>query len=157
MKKLKWFYRANRIFVILMGISILCLALIAGSVVFYFLSQNNKSVYGNRLNGVDTVKIADAKLKEIKEVIEENEYVEKASLRIKGKIVYINIYLKEAKLTDGKNLAIKSLDLLDEEQKNVYDFSFALDIVGEREGTVFPIMGSKKSDNTIISWTNNNE
>ena len=35
--------------------------------------------------------------------------------------------------------------------------SFAIDMAEDSEDTPFPIMGYKKSDNTIISWTNHAE
>lgn len=157
MGKLKGFYHSNRVFVILMAVSFLCLALILGVFVVYFLSQNNDSAYGNRLNGIESVKITDDKLSEIKKSIEENDNVDHASLRIKGKIVYVNIYVKEEKIDDSKNIAIKSLEKFDEEQKSVYDILFAIDLVGDSEETVYPIMGSKKSDNTIITWSKYSE
>lgn len=157
MGKLKGFYHRNRVFVILMAISFICLALILGVFVVYFLSQNTDSAYGNRLNGIETVKITDDKLSEVKKTIEENENVDHASLRIKGKIVYVNIYVKEEKIDDSKNIAIKSLEKFAEEQKSVYDILFAIDLVGDSEETVYPIMGSKKSDNTIITWSKYSE
>lgn len=153
MNKFKGFYHNNRVYVILMGVSLFCLALILVVFVYYFLSQNNTGTYGNRLNGIENVKITDDKLEGMKKAIEENAIVDHASLKIKGKIVYINIYIKEDKIDDAKNVAIKSLELFEEEQSSVYDVLFAIDLIGNAENTVFPIMGSKKSDNTIISWT----
>ncbi|MDD2409676.1 MAG: hypothetical protein PHD03_03040 [Bacilli bacterium] len=152
MSKLKGFYHNNRVYVILMGISLVCLALILVVFVYYFLSQNNTGIYGNRLNGIENVKITDDKLEGIKKAIEENEIVDHASLILKGKIVYINIYIKEDKIDDAKNVAIKSLELFEEEQSSVYDVLFTIDLIGKAENSVFPIMGSKKNDNTIISW-----
>ena len=154
MNKLKKFYQSNRIFVILMGISFFCLALILFALINYMFNQTTNDNYGNRLNGVESVKIEDKLQKEIKTQIEENDNVDHASLRIKGKILYINIYIKEENIDDSKNIAIKSLELLKDEQKSVYDIHFIIDLVTEKEETIFPIMGSKKSDNTIITWTN---
>ncbi len=152
MNKFKGFYHNNRVYVILMGVSLFCLALVLGVFVYYFLSQNNTGIYGNRLNGVENIQITDNKLKEVKKVIEENGLVDHASLKIKGKIVYLNIYIKEEKVDEAKNIAIKCLELFEDEQNAVYDFSFAIDLIGDSKETVFPIMGAKKSDNTIISW-----
>ncbi|MDD2238905.1 MAG: hypothetical protein PHH51_03390 [Bacilli bacterium] len=153
MSKLKGFYHNNRIYVILMGVSLLCLALILVAFGYYFLSQNNAGTYGNRLNGIENVKITDDKLEEMKKAIEENAIVHHASIKIKGKIVYINIYIKEDKIDDAKNVAIKSLELFEEEQSTVYDILFTIDLASKAEDSVYPIMGSKKNDNTIISWT----
>lgn len=157
MEKIKDFYKTNRVYVILMAISVFCVTLILGVLVYYFISQNNTSTYGNRLNGVESVEITKDKLSEAKRLLEENENIDNASLRIVGKIVYINIYLKENKVSDSKALAIKILDVFGEDQKEVYDIAFTISLVGDNKDTIFPIMGSKKSDNTIISWTNHSE
>lgn len=95
MKKLKGFYKNNRVFVILMGIAIFCLAIIATAFVYIILSQNTGDLYGNRLNGIETIEIAKTRLTELEKTIKEDEKVEKATSRIKGKIIYINIYIKE--------------------------------------------------------------
>ena len=157
MNRLKKFYQNNRIFVILMAISFFCLALILFALINYMFNQTKNDNYGNRLNGVESVKIEEKQQKEIKTQIEENDNVDHASIRIKGKILYINIYIDEENLDDSKNIAIKSLDLLDEDQKTIYDIHFIIDLAKEKEETVYPIMGSKKSDNTIITWTNYGE
>ncbi|HHX32743.1 MAG TPA: hypothetical protein GX713_00730 [Mollicutes bacterium] len=157
MKKFKEFYKSNRVFVILMAISIFCVALMLGVLVYSFFNQSSGSVYGDRLNGLETVKITDDQIKEIKDFIEEHENVDRASLRIKGKILYINFYINEPKISASKNIAIGTLDKIEEDQKNVYDISFAIDMAEDSEDTPFPIMGYKKSDNTIISWTNHAE
>ncbi len=157
MKKLKDFYKTNRVFVILMGVSIFCVTLIVGAFVFYFFNQSSGSVYGNRLNGLEAVEITNKQINKIKDFIEEDENIDKATVRIQGKIVYINYFIKESKITAAKNLAIESLDLLETDQKDAYDISFAIGLAEDKENSLFPIMGYKKSDNTIISWTNHTE
>ncbi len=157
MNKLKGFYHNNRVYVILMGVAFFCFALIIVALLYYFISQNNTQAYGNRLNGVETAQINDTKIGDIKKSIQENELVDSVTMRIKGRIIYVNIYVKEGKATDAKNVAIKSLDLFSETEKSIYDISFAIDRVGDSEDTIFPIMGYKKNDKTIISWTNYKE
>ena len=153
MKKLKGFYKNNRIYCILMGISILCLAVIALILALYFINQTKSSVYGNRLNGIENATISDSHKNEIIEFITSFKNVEKASVNIKGKIIYINTYLKSGKVEDAQNIAIKSLEKLTEDEKNFYDinFSFVRETTDE-EDTTFPLMGYKKSNEAIISW-----
>ncbi len=153
MKKLKTFYHNNRIYCILMGVSILCLALIAAAFVLYFVNQTKGDVYGNRLNGIESVIINDQHKNEIISFFTEQEIVEKTSLNIKGKIIYINVYLKSGKVEDAQSLAIKSLEKLTEDEKNFYDVNYTFVKENDKEDTTFPIMGYKKSDKTIISWT----
>lgn len=156
MKKLKGFYKNNRIFVILMGIAIFCVAIIASAFLYIVLSQNSGELYGNRLNGIETVQISKDRLTTLENTIKEDTKVEKVSSRIQGKIIYINIYVKEGKVEDAKNIAIKSLDFFNNDEKSFYDIAFTLN-KDDVEDVIFPILGYKKSDNTIISWTNFSE
>lgn len=156
MKKLKGFYKNNRIFVILMGIAIFCVAIIASAFLYIVLSQNTGELYGNRLNGMETVQISKDRLTTLENTIKEDTKVEKVSSRIQGKIIYINIYVKEGKVEDAKNIAIKSLDFFNNDEKSFYDIAFTLS-KDDVEDVIFPILGYKKSDNTIISWTNFSE
>ena len=157
MNKLKGFYKNNRVFVILMSVVIFCLALIFSILVYIILSQNSGELYGNRLNGIETVSINDKRLTELKNKIKEDEKVTKVSTRLQGKIIYINIYIKEGKATDAKNIAVKSLEIFTEDEIAFYDIAYSFIKEGDVEDNTFPIMGYKKSDNTIISWTNYSE
>ncbi len=157
MGKIKTFYKNNRIYCILMAVSILCLAIIAVAFVMYFFNQTKSNAYGNRLNGIENIKISEKQAKEKADKIAEDEKVEKASVNVKGKIVYITVYLKDGKREDAETIAIKSLEsLLTEDEKEFYDISFAFvkPKVEDKEG--FTMMGYKKSDSTIISWTKAN-
>ena len=157
MKKIKEFYKNNRVFVILMAVACFCLAIILVLVGYYFIDQTKGNFYGDRLNGIETVEINDAKISELEKAINENEIVQKTSIRILGKIIYINVYLKDGKASDAKNVAIKSLDLFSEDEKAFYDISYIFAKPDEKENSIFPIMGYKKSDNTIIAWTHISE
>ena len=155
MKKLKGFYENNRNYCILMIVAILCLISIAVFLLVTFLGQTKNDVYGNRLNGIKSVLISSDKQKEVNDFITEQENVEKCSINIKGKIIYINVYLKDGKVDDAQSLAIKILEKFTEDEKDFYDinYTFVKESEQDSEEKVFPIMGYKKSDSTIISWT----
>ena len=157
MKKLKGFYKNNRVFVILMGIAIFCVAVIAIMFLYLIISQNSGDLYGNRLNGIETVEINKKKLTQLEEQILSNEIVEKASTRIKGKIIYINIYLKEGKIQDSKEIAIKTLEFFSEDELAFYDLSYSLNKSSKEPDPEYSIMGYKKNDNTVITWTKYSE
>ena len=59
MSKIKGFYQNNRIYCILMAISLFCLALIVSAFVVYFVEQTKTDTYGNRLDGIENVQITD--------------------------------------------------------------------------------------------------
>ncbi len=157
MGKLKGFYKNNRIYCIMMGISIFCIALIGVAFLMYFINQTKTDAYGDRLNGIENVKISDKHKEEIISGIKENKMVDSVTINVKGKLIYINVYLNSGKREDGQSIAIKSLDLLTEEEKEFYDinFTFSKEAKSEKD-TGFVMMGYKKSDATIISWTKDN-
>lgn len=150
MKKLKKFYKNNRIYCILMGISIFCLALIAMLFVVYFVNQTKNDTYGNRLNGIESMEISDSEKDEIVNVIKESDKVDKATVNIKGKIIYVNVYLLDGNRDLANSIAVKVLNTLNEEKKDFYDINFSFN---KDDDEAFPFMGYKKSDATIISWS----
>lgn len=153
MKKLKGFYQNNRIYCILMGISLLCLILIAAAFLMFFVSQTKNDAYGSRLNGIENVQISSTHKNEVISFITEQENVDKATMNVKGKIIYLNIYLKGGKVDDAQSIAIKILEKFTEDEKNFYDINYTFALTEPNEESPFPIMGYKKSDKTIISWT----
>ena len=64
MNNIKKFYKNNRIYCILMGVSIFCLALIAVLGIVYFVNQTKNDKYGDRLNGIESVQITDDHINE---------------------------------------------------------------------------------------------
>lgn len=156
MGKLKTFYKNNRIYCILMGIGIFCIALIGVACVSYFINQTNSDSYGNRLVGIENVKISDTHKNDIINQIKKDKKVDKATINIKGKIIYINIYLNDGKYEDAQNIAIKSLEALTVDEKDYYDINFTFAKTKKEENSIFPVMGYKKCDATIISWTKAN-
>ena len=126
LKKLKDFYKRNRVYSILMIISITCIIAIIVGVVLYFIGQTSKDKYGNRLNGIESVEIKESKILEIEKKISENELVKDAQVDIKGKLIYILITMNTGKHSDSEAIAQESLELFSEEEKAFYDILLAL-------------------------------
>jgi len=154
MNKLKGFYRNNRVFVILMGVATLCMILILVVLFFYLTGQRGGNLWGNRLQGIESFPIVDTRLREIEEVISEIEIVDRASVRIVGRIVYINVFLNDGRASDAQEIAMNSLEHFSEEELSFYDLHFAFAKTEDEEESEFPIMGSMKSTNRVIRWTN---
>ena len=154
LKKLKDFYKRNRVYSILMIISILCVIAIITGVIIYFLGQTSKDKYGNRLDGIKEVKISDKKQEELEKSITENELVKSTDIDIKGKLIYINIVLETGKHSDSEALAISILDLFSEEEKTFYDIQYIIENEDKAIEENFPVMGYIKKGNSVIKWTN---
>ena len=153
-KKLKSFYKNNRVYSILMIISIICIVAILVGVVLYFLGQTSKDKYGNRLEGIEKVEIKESKLNDIEKKITENELVKSTDAVIRGKLVYITITLNTGTHADAESIAQSSLELFSEEEKAFYDIQYIVDNKDEKIEENFPVMGYIKAGNSVIKWTN---
>jgi len=153
LKKIKSFYKRNRVYSILMIISITCIIAILVGVIVYFLGQTSKDKYGNRLEGIENVKISDSKIKEIEDNIKNSEKVKEVEVDIRGKLIYIVITLNEGTHSDAESISQTSLETFGEEIRAFYDIQYIVDNNGKSEES-FPIMGYIKSENSVIKWTN---
>lgn len=153
-KNLKSFYKNNRVYSILMIISIVCIVAILVGVVLYFLGQTSKDKYGNRLEGIEKVEIKESKLDDIEKKITENELVKSTDAVIKGKLVYITVTLNTGTHADAEAIAQSSLELFSDEEKAFYDIQYIVDNKDEKIEENFPVMGYIKAGNSVIKWTN---
>ena len=154
MKKLKRVYTEHRVFAILMALVIVCFVLIGTVLVQCFYVGSSKDKYGDRLAGIEKVKI-DAKDVEGKIAVE--EIVKKAEVMITGKIVYISLkFDAPTTLVEAQSIAQKSLDYFDDAQKKFYDFHFTLKEEATETDEGFIISGAKNKNGSGLVWNNNN-
>lgn len=146
---MKNLWRNNKIFMILGMILLVCLVAILVVVLTYFIGSR-KSKYGDRFTNmkhVMTSKEQDAYVK----VIEASSIVEKVSLRVSNKTLYVGItYKDDAKLDDAKKVVDASLESLSDEIKETYDINYT--IKGNGFNTV---MGAKNAHGNGLLWSNN--
>ena len=118
-----------------------------------FVGENGK--YGTRLNGIEEVAITSKEKKEVVEFLEEKETVESASVRVQGKIVYINIvFTRDASLDKAKAVATETLALFEDEAKEFYDFGYFLTQVEveDKEDKGYMVTGTKNANLESITW-----
>lgn len=143
------------------GLSIVCgLALILFIIVFIILISlfvtTGKGTYGDRLDGIEGVKLSDSFLNEVKTSLEENDNIESANVRLQGKIVYIEFQAKSGVNTDAvKSISDEVLEKFSEDELKFYDFSFIVKWVNETDDgeKTTAIEGYKHHNKTVISWT----
>lgn len=154
---MKKFYKENRVFVILMGIALVCIAIIVGLLANYVVKSSTNDMYGNRLDGIKDVEITNQKVTEMQESILKMAKVQDVVINIHGKIVNFNIdFSNDATLEEVKNTSISCLDLLEEGHKNFYDLQFIItQSKNDDSDSSFPILGYMKAGRTTISWSNN--
>ena len=140
-------------------LTIICiLALIVGIIlinVFFSMFVGGTGKYGDRLKGIEEVTISSKAKKEVVTFLEEKDTVVDASVRVQGKIVYINIiFTRDTSLDRAKAVATETLALFEDEEKEYYDFGYFLtqEEVSDTEDKGFIITGSKNAKLESITW-----
>jgi len=142
----------------IVGLLALILMVIIFAIFARMIFSSGDSVYGDRLKNVE--KVNKSVLNEIKDKIEEYEEVEKASVRVQGKIIYTTIYFaEETKKDKAKEIAESTIEEYDEEIIKDYDFQYFLtqnvEVEEDEEDPSYTIIGTKHPDIDYISWTKN--
>ncbi len=146
--------KENKVLFVLALIVIISLVLIGVGLIKYFYSSSGDK-YGDRLTGIEKHKLKNSIENDIKAMYESG--VEKVSIDVKGKIIYIIMDVSDGvSKVDAQSYAIKSLDAFSDEEKAFYDIQFMITCKNiSEETTSFPIEGYKNSNNTQVIWTNN--
>lgn len=137
-------------------LSMICLlALVIIIILMYIFSSiftSNGNNYGDRLRGIKDVEIAKSKLSSVSDKIKENGEVTKASVRVQGKIVYLDIeFNADTSLDNAKEIANSSLDNFSDKEKKFYDFEYIL-YQKKDDNTGFKITGTKGPKTDGISF-----
>jgi len=131
-----------------------CLIVLSIILIKLLDSYNNdaRAIYGNRLEGIDKVKITDTTKKDIEKNIETEGKTEKISVTTQGKIINITITLKDdTSRDDAKKLSDKILEKLTDEQKKFYDIQVFIN--KKTDEASFPIIGYRHHTKEGFSWT----
>lgn len=123
--------------------------------IFFDMFTSGKGKYGDRLIGIDDVKISSEVKKEIEDNLEAMDEVVDASVRVQGKIIYINLeFSRETSLDRAKEIANETLNKFSDDEKSFYDFGYFLTQVPveDTEDKGFVVTGSKNSKLDTISW-----
>ena len=152
-KKIKNWANRNKGLAIIIALTIVLL-LILLIIFLQMLIGGSSDKYGNRLDGIDKVKISHETFEGVKKEVTDTELTEDVSTRVQGKIVYTTITLKSDTSKDkAKEIASATLDNYSEDELKFYDFSFFLKWKGEEGDTV--VTGNKHHSLDSITWTNN--
>ncbi len=143
----------NTMLFILIGILVVCFIVIGILFYKYFYGGVSSTKYGNRLDGISEYKLSDSLEDDVKSLYEKESSVNKVSVTLEGKIIYITLDFKESIKTDkAKTLAVKALDKIGKENLTFYEVQFILTYSGETENKNFPIFGSKNANSLKVVW-----
>ncbi len=157
MKKLKDLWNQNRVLVVLFTIIIICAIVVIGVVITAFLGSS-KSVYGDRLDGIEEVQVTDEAMNQFKKSFNEDDLVSEVSIKSRGKIIYITMLFKDNVIMDeAKSKAFSSLEHFEENYLKFYDFHFTLKQNSTETNEGFLIMGARNANGNGLIWNNNTE
>ena len=120
--------------------------------IFLMMPNGAKSLYGDRLDGINDVKISQDDLNKVVKKIEKESGIVKAKSNIKGRLINFEISLENdvaTSITDTIEPII--LKEFSKEEKEFYDFQIFID--GDLEE--YPIIGYKHKTADKFVWTNN--
>lgn len=148
-KRIRKFYKNNRIYCILMFVSVFCIITLGTALVLYFVNQATSDPYGKRLEHLDTKGIKEV-IKECDKYLEDEKIVNSAKVFRQGPIIYVYVDVDpKTSIDEMQNLGISSLEKFNEEQKEQYEIQFSF----TREGSI-PYTGSKGISKSVITWGN---
>ena len=144
----------NTMLLILIGILVVCFVMIGFLFYKYFYSGISTSKYGDSiLEGIENYKLSDTLSEDIAGSLSEQKSVGKTNVTVEGRVIYITIdFVESVKVDTAKDLAVKTLDKIGEENLKYYEVQFILTYSGETENTNFPVFGSKNANSLKVVW-----
>ena len=110
--------------------------------------------YGHRLDGIKEVEISKKELTTLETNLEKKDEIEKASVRLQGKIIYFDItFKKDINQDKAKEIASSTLEEFSKKELEYYDYEYILNQNTDNdEDTGFKITGTKSPKIDKISW-----
>ncbi len=158
MKKLKKIWQENSILFVLLLILIACLVAISVVVVTYFVGDSS-SKYGDRLDKIEEHPFDKEAQDEIIAKMTEDESIEKATIRVSGKIIYVSIdFVSKISLVEAQGKALSSVEYFSDDVLSFYDLQYLIKADDTEETEGFQLMGSHNVNGTGgIVWNNNTQ
>ncbi|MEG1597568.1 MAG: hypothetical protein RR359_04770 [Bacilli bacterium] len=109
--------------------------------------------YGNRLDGIDKVKIKETKLDSLKSSLKELDYVTKVITKVSGKTVNIHITVSDiTTIENAKKLSEKVLLYFNTPQLKYYDIQLFISKKDLKLNN-FPIIGYRHRSSNDFTWS----
>ena len=154
---MKKFWRQYRIFIILMGIVLICM-IIMGIILALLFFKSGKDKYGDRLDSIKKVKVTDKIKDQVISETDKDEKVTKTKIDVSGKTIYVTIYLENVStVIEAQGKVVNALNTFPDEIKKKYDIQFIL--LQEKTDKVpeIKIMGCQNVLGNGLVWNNNRE
>lgn len=144
------FIKQHKKLCIILGIVLIFIIL--GILFIRLLSPDlSKNLYGNRLSGINQVKIKEDRMKSMDTEMKQLEGVTSVTYDLHGKLVNL-IVTVDANLSKdkAKEYANKTLEYFKEEEKKYYDIQIIF--VTKEDSETYPMMGYKHKTSDQYVW-----
>ncbi len=145
----------NMVIWVLLGILLVCFLLLGIGFYKFFYAGSGTNKYGDRLDDIGDHPLSETLQSDIEKIYAENENINKVTVTVEGKIIYITLdYKASMKKNEAQDLAIKALEPIGEGNLMYYDVQFLLTYKPEvsEESSNFPMFGAKSADSNKVVW-----
>lgn len=145
------FIRKHKFVIVLSAIFIVVLFTVI-IILIPVLSEDENDKYGNRIAGIENVRISDSRVDNIKGKILDNENINKIIFKLDGKLIKFFIEVKK----DTNELTIENMlniiiDNFTEAERKYYDFEVF--ITCEEKQVLYPMIAYKHRNNQVFTIT----
>ena len=149
------FIKRHKFKLILLVIFLIVFAVALYVLIGLLYPDNRKNEYGNRLLGIEDVKISEQSITEIKDKIESNEFVNSTKYSLNGKLINFIIDVKaDTDKNSSKGVVNSIIEVFSDEIKKFYDIQVII-TEDKEESTSYPIFAYKHKSRDTFVWTNN--
>lgn len=149
------FMKDRKIKIILLCIFILVFVISIIAIVSVLYTDSSKDVYGNRLSGIEDVKVSNQEILKIKDDFKLSKLVKTTDYSLKGRLMNFVIEVEDTtKVADVKKIAQNILTSLDEKVQGYYDIQLFI-VSNDEKNEDYPIMAYKHKTSKNFVWTNN--
>jgi len=151
--KFKNFIKKNSIPLMLF---VLLLVIIIAGLLFVgmFVPSNKNGIYGDRLKDIADNPLGEKEKNDAKTEILKDKSITDATITVKGRIVYLHLYMKELDRKDAMKKAETVFAHFTEKQKSYYDFQIAIQNEGKTEEDNYTMFGARNHGSKETLWTN---
>lgn len=150
-KKVVKFVMKNKLLSVLLFLLILILILGLVAIKVLIFPSYKTSKYGNRLDGIENVKLTETRVNEVKDKFEKVDGLTIDRFRLSGKIVNIYVIADDNISVDTvKSSCKKLIKSFSEEELKFYDFQVF--VTGSGESKHYPMIGYKNKNSEGMDW-----
>lgn len=126
--------------------------LLLAYIIWTMLPNSSKSLYGDRLDGIEDVEITDKNLADVESALEEVDGIKEASSDIKGRLINFSVEVEDGVATSiADTLGPIVIDNFSSEELEYYD----LQIFVNGESEEYSVIGYKHKTSDSFVWSNN--